>query len=177
MSADALSIDALDEYERLHHFYDVTTALLDRGDELFEAVPDVSGWSPAQHLDHVWQANGKSLMAAAYAAEGKKTVDEGSINETGRRLLASEEIPRGQMATPDSVAPPARLDRERLRQTLARSQKAFATVGHAMDLVPGATGRIPHPALGPLTAAEWLRFVRIHSDHHRAIVDDILRAQ
>lgn len=172
-----LAIDPFDEYDRLRYFYDVTTALLDRSDdELFTVVPEVSGWSPAQHLDHTWQANGKSLMAAAYAAEDKKTVEDGALNDAGRSILAGEAIPRGQMAAPEHVSPPHGLDRNRLRQTLARSQKALASVSDAMGVLPESTGRISHPALGALTAAQWLRFVRIHSDHHLDIINDILDA-
>lgn len=171
----SIVIDPYDEYERLRYFYDVTTAMLERSDEeLFGTAPEVSGWSPAQHLDHVWQANGSSLMAAAYAAEGKKTVDDGERNAIGTSLLEQETIPRGQMAAPDSVTPPHSLDRQRLRQTLARSQKALATVSDAIPQIPDAPGRIEHPSLGALTAAEWLRFVRIHSDHHLDIVNEIL---
>ena len=172
-----LTIDPYDEYDRLRYFYDVTTSLLDRSDDaLFSTLPEMSGWSPAQHLDHIWLANGKSLMAAAYAAEGKKTVADGALNDAGRALLANETIPRGQMSAPENVSPPHGLDRNRLRQTLARSQKALATVSDAMGMLPEATGRIPHPALGALTATQWLRFVRIHSDHHLDIVNDILNA-
>jgi hypothetical protein len=176
MPAD-LDFDARAEHDRLHTFYDATEALLDRPDALlFGTVPSVSGWSPAQHLDHIWLANGRSLTAASLAAQGRRTTEGGTINDAGRQLLAAGTLPRGQMAAPESVTPPHSIDRKHLKKTLARSRKALGKVDAVMDALPDATGRIEHPRLGALTPPQWLRFVRIHSDHHRAIVQDILDA-
>ena len=36
--------------------------------------------------------------------------------------------------------------------------------------------KIPHQLLGPLDAPEWLRFARVHTEHHLAIVDELLSA-
>lgn len=64
-----MPIDMPQEFDRLNAFYDATAALLDTpGDVLFGVNETVSGWSPAQHLYHVWLASGKSLAAALYIA-------------------------------------------------------------------------------------------------------------
>jgi hypothetical protein len=47
-------------------------------------------------------------------------------------------------------------------------------VGEHLAPLGAAEGRIEHPRMGMLDGPQWLRFVRIHSQHHLAIVRDIL---
>ena len=42
--------------------------------------------------------------------------------------------------------------------------------------VASAPGRIPHLYLGELDAGEWLRFARLHAEHHLAITRDVAAA-
>lgn len=169
-----LQINVRDEYAQLRTFYDETAALLDESDDvLFETHPAVSGWSPAQHLYHVWIANGKSLAAALYIAHGRGDAD-GSPNDAGRAVLETESMPRNRMQAPDSVSPSDDLDRNTLSETLVRSRSKFEELGEQRDTLAAATGRLPHPRLGALSGSQWLRFVRIHAQHHHAIIRDIL---
>lgn len=168
-------IDVRTEYDRLAELYDTSGRHLDHDDaRLFAVAGDVSGWSPARHLYHIWLANGRSLTAARFAATGRRTVDEGAPTDAGRVVLAGEQIPKGQMEAPDSVRPPDTLDRPTLEAALDRSRTALTRFGDALGQAATADGRIEHPALGALTAPQWARFVRIHTEHHLAIVDDIL---
>lgn len=168
------AINVPHEYDYLRTFYDETAALLDRPDDvLFEANAAVSGWSPAQHLYHVWIANGKSLAAALYIAKGRGEAD-GSPNEVGQAVLIQASMPRNKMEAPDAVRPPGDVDRDGLAETLRRSRGKFEDVGAHLDALLAADGRLPHPRLGVLDGPQWLRFVRIHAQHHHAIIRDIL---
>ncbi|MFT5476610.1 MAG: hypothetical protein ACI8Y8_001949 [Planctomycetota bacterium] len=51
----------------------------------------------------------------------------------------------------------------------------LASVRGLADKVAGAPGAIVHLQLGALSAAHWLRFARLHGEHHLAIVRDIGR--
>jgi len=171
-----LTIEVRDEYEQLRSFYDETAALLDQPDDvLFTTDAAVSGWSPAQHLHHIGVANGKSLAAALYIAHGRGEAD-GSPNEIGNAVLETASMPRNTMQAPDSVRPPDDIDREALTEALARSRNKFDEVGEQLGALAAAEGRLPHPRLGALSGPQWLRFVRIHAQHHHTIIRDILAA-
>ncbi|WP_022835444.1 DinB family protein [Salisaeta longa] len=168
------TIDPHVEYDQLSALYEQQAALLDGPEAvLVAAVPSVSGWTVAQHLHHVWTANGMSLTAARYAAVGKRSTTTGEPTRAGRRVLQEEGLPRGQMQAPDAVTPPASPDLSDLRATLERSRAALHRLADHLDAAAASSERIEHPALGFLTAPQWLRFVRIHTAHHQAIIDDI----
>ena len=167
-------IDLRDEHNQLCTFYDETERLLDQPDDaLFGVKEAVSGWSPAHHLYHAWLASGKSLAAALYIAQGRGGA-EGMPNDTGRAVLTQETIPRQQMDAPDMVRPPADVDHGALAEALTRSRRKLEEIGAHLDALGTAEGRLPHPRLGALNGPQWLRFVRIHAQHHHAIIRDIL---
>jgi hypothetical protein len=76
---------------------------------------------------------------------------------------------------PDRFRPPDDLDRAGLRETWTRSREKLEDVAARVDVLADADGGLPHPSWGVLTAAEWLRAAHVHSDHHAAIIRDILR--
>ena len=54
--------------------------------------------------------------------------------------------------------------------TGARCHRVRAPLVRALGAaIPGLPGAIPHQALGPLSAAQWLRFARLQAEHHLAI--------
>ena len=174
-----LNIDVHAEYDRLRAFYDETEALLDEPDDvLFAANEAVSDWSLAQHLYHIWLANGRSLKAAVLMPQGRLSLEGGgSPNATGRQVLTEERFVRGQAEAPDNVRPPVSVTREELAETFRRSRAKLDELAPHLDALAGVTQRLEHPQLGLLDGPEWLRFVRVHSEHHLAIVRDILQAE
>lgn len=172
-----LNIDVQAEHERLRAFYDETEALLDRPDDaLFGVNAAVSGWSPAEHLYHVWLSNGRSLKAVLLMAQnGLPLAEEGHPNELGRTVLTEERFERGRGEAPDNVRPPDTVGRAKLVETFERSRAKLDELAPHLDALQQVTGRLQHPSLGPLDGPEWLRFVRVHSEHHHAIIRDILR--
>jgi hypothetical protein len=174
--ADSLTVDPAAELDALSAFYDDTGAYLNTlaEDELFEPVPSVSDWSPAQHLYHIWRANASMLKAANVLAEGRMETQPPELSESGKQVLREQSIPRGVGQAPDRLRPPDDLDRQELRETWTRSRDKLDEVASKADALADAAGGLPHPYWGTLTAAEWLRAAHVHSDHHAAIVSDIL---
>ncbi|NBC15794.1 MAG: DUF1569 domain-containing protein [Bacteroidetes bacterium] len=172
-----MTIDVYDEYQRLGAFYDASAALLDHPDEALLVVDtDVSGWSAAQHLYHIWLANGKMLTAVQVIHRGGGPVTtEGALEPTGRHVL-EHGITRGQAQAPVGVRPPETVTREVLTETLARSRAKAEAVEELLPEVPDLEGRLPHPFMGALTAAQWLRMARLHAEHHLALARDVLAA-
>ncbi len=173
-----MDIDLQDEYRHIGQFYDDVEALLEWPDDvLFEVNEAVSAWSSAQQLFHILRANGMMFKGIQLICHGHRIADnEGEPNDAGRYLLAHGFV-RGQAKAPDSVVPPDDVSREDLRDALARSRRKYTQTEAFLPQIPEATGRIPHHILGMLNASEWLRLARMHAEHHRAIIRDIVGEQ
>lgn len=148
-------------------------------ERLYVVVSSVSGWSPAQQVEHVLL----SLDAVFGVIAGLESGEDGRIRGKGsprlmaRALLLTGRIPRGRAQAPDFVQPEAVPGRAGLREkhedVRATADALAARVGSLADV----EGTIPHGFLGHFTALQWLRFARIHTDHHLAIIDDIDRTR
>ena len=173
-----MDIDLQDEYRRLGRFYADVETLLERADDvLFQVNEDVSAWSPAQQLFHILRANGMMLKGIQLICHGHRmTEHEGEPNDAGRYVLAKGFV-RGAAKAPDAVVPPDTVSREELLDSLARSRRKYAETEALLPQIPAAAGRLPHHHLGLLNASEWLRLARLHSEHHRAIIRDIVGQQ
>jgi len=173
---DALEGSVSAEIDVLSDVYDTSASHLEDLPDavLFKAASAVSDWSPAQHLYHIWRANASMLKAARVLAAGRVDTETPNLTEQGRWVLQNGRLPRGVAEAPDAVRPPETLDRPSLREMLERSLQKLADVESASAAVGSAEGGLEHPAWGVLTAAQWVRAARVHSEHHAAIMDDIL---
>jgi hypothetical protein len=150
---------------------DDACAAAGRDDARLAAVRPGSGWSPAQHLSHVALANGRILKAIVALARGRGTPRPGPPADGARAVLESGAIPRGTAQAPPGTGPGDVVDLAATRRLLDETRRGFAGLelsGVAADLARD------HPALGPLTAAEWVRFAAVHTRHHVAIVAELL---
>ena len=139
---------------------------------------EVSGWSALEHVSHVALANELIVrnMHSLVAGEGLLVQHSGEPSSGALEVLASGMIPRGQSQSPRMVRPPARIDRALLAEWLASGEVGFAKFAREPELLRRAKARVPHQLLGPLTAAQWVRFAWIHTRHHLAIVELVLGA-
>lgn len=144
-------------------------------DDLLRALPERSGWSPAQHLFHVLLANEMSLKnaAALVARKGMLIRPFGALAEGAAAVLASGRIPLGAEA-PRFVRPRGTVDLGFVRDLVRSTREQL----EALDAgaVASAPDCIPHQVLGDLDAGQWIRFARMHSAHHLGIVRGLLRA-
>lgn len=140
------------------------------GPRLGRVAAKVSAWSPLQQIDHA------ALTTTAIAdlverilAGDAACLPAGPRDAKLEFILAAGAIPRGRGDAPkelragDDVSAATVVD----RLTVA-VEKLNALMPRVRDLA-AADRRLPHFALGPMTAGEWLRFGVIHFDHHLAI--------
>lgn len=138
--------------------------------------PDVSAWSVGMHLEHLLRSNRGIVHWLIRVADG-----EDADRRRGRDrptllawlVLLTGYIPRGRGKAPKVTAPEG-LDREEV----AEGSRAIAADARELtgDLpaLGQAEPRMSHPVFGALSAPQWIRFGRIHHDHHGKIIRDIL---
>lgn len=161
------------EVRRLRASYDVARSRISDVEGLHAAVPEVSGWSPAEHLHHAALVNTAIFERMQQWLSGELEGEEGSPNIAGRLVLWLGRLPRGRGRSPAAFQPEGASGLETLEVALRQSAEMMDTVIPDLDTLRECTGGLPHPALGVLTAPQWLRFARIHSEHHLAIIRDI----
>ncbi len=151
--------------------------LLDRPrEELSATRPEVSGWSPGEHLFHMILACELSLKNAEALArdEGRLVREPAERSAEGLDVLREGRIPRGVAQAPRFVQPPKRIDFDLLVTLLGDVRNAHGALAADPDRLRQAPRTVPHQLLGDLSCAEWLRFAQVHTDHHLAIVAEIL---
>jgi len=170
-------LDPADDFCDLGAALDEVAALLERASgDLATRRPEVSGWSPAEHAFHVTLAAELCLknLHSLVAGQGLLVRPLGKRLPEALALLRESEFPRGQAQAPRFVRPPSRVDLDVLRGLLAEVRAAYVALSeHVAGLAELPLG-VPHQVLGDLNAVEWLRFARVHTRHHLAIVDDLL---
>lgn len=162
-----------DDHTALLALYDAAHIMLATHDEawLRALPPSVSAWSPAQHLAHIEAVN-KSVLAALRQLERSGTDATPEPGKPrGLQVLAEGVFPRGLVRAPDFASFPPDLPLGTLRADLDRNRARW----QALDLgaVAAWTATLPHPLLGPFTAPQWVRFARVHTTHHHAIIAEM----
>ena len=94
----------------------------------------------------------------------------------GRLVLASGRIPRGRAEAPERTVP-AGLELGEVRDGLERARARFLGLQSKLPALAASRSTFRHPILGNLRPRQWLRFIQVHHDHHRRIIDDIRRSQ
>lgn len=162
-----------DDHAALLAQYAAAAHLLDAHDEAWLRTPrpEVSQWSAAQHLAHVEAVN-RSVLGGLRRLErdGSEATPE-PAQPAGLRWLDAGTLPRGVVRAPEAVTFPADLSLGTLRTSLDAHWQRWKALD--LDALAAWTGTLPHPLLGPLTAAQWVRFARVHTGHHHAIIAEL----
>lgn len=169
------SARAAREFAGLLRSYDRALADLEREpSELFQRVPRASGWSVAEHRFHLALASElvvRNLRGLARGA-GRLVAPGGDPISEALPILARGRLPRGTEA-PRMVSPPDEFDAPFLREIVESGREALAALEPQLEDLAASRATIPHQTLGPLTAALWLRFGRMHALHHERIIAEI----
>lgn len=131
-------------------------------------VDEVSAWSTHDQSEHVLRANeGISGMIAADTVPDEVV----PITSSGEWVLWWGSIPRGQGQAPEGTLPEG-LGRDELLALHGRVVEAVLALDlDKLDADEHVVGN--HPYFGGLTAAQWLRLMNVHGEHHADIVQDI----
>jgi hypothetical protein len=132
----------------------------------------VSAWSVGQQLIHT------ALVASSLALAIRRILrgggdPGGAISDAGTGILESGVIPRGVGDAPAPSRHDESPSAEEISGAVEKARGKWDALLTQTDGLCAATDRIPHPALGPMTAVEWVRFQAVHAAHHLKIVDDI----
>lgn len=174
-----LEIDVFAELDALDETLDRYDGLRARlGAREHARAAEVSGWSVAQHLFHIALATDLALrhVRALLDGKGRLVTMEGALGARAAAVLASERTERGVAQAPRIVQPGDAVNPEFLTNELRGARAASAALRGRAAEVRSAPGWIPHQELGPLNAAHWLRFARLHAAHHLAIADEVAAA-
>lgn len=164
---------------RLKDFYVAAGELLEQPEErLRQVTPEVSGWSALEQLFHVFLANELALRNVRMLIAGKSAWIQESSAPTflGHLILNWDFMPRGVGQSPRTVRPPEKPNFEIVRETLASGSAELEDLTPDLPRLVRIPGGIPHKDLGPLSAAQWLRFARLHGLHHLALAREVLDA-
>jgi hypothetical protein len=147
------------------------------GDVLRRRTP-VSGWSASEQIQHILLVNKWALLTITAMLLGRGDFPEsGRMNWLGTTLLLLGRIPRGKSKAPAAAEPVPDVSNEELLARLRKQKGYLERIRSRLDEVVALRLRFPHPYLGHFSATDGIRFVRVHTDHHLKIVDDILQAR
>jgi hypothetical protein len=134
-------------------------------------VPEVSGWSVAQQVDHLLMVVEKSVERLLSRPEPLSR----GLTWTGRIVLGLGWFPRGSARAPKGFEG-RQIACSELVARLAALRARLAELAAARDVLERREPVVPHPYFGGLSAARTLRNAVVHTEHHLAIVRDIRRA-
>lgn len=126
----------------------------------------VSSWSVGDHIEHACLAAGGLAVALC---SGRSPAFSGGQSDWKEHVLIEGTIPRGTIKAPAAAQPKTGLTAAQLH-TMVRKTRERLVKASEVDSVRTAN----HPILGPMTRDEVLRFVEVHTRHHREIIADIL---
>lgn len=141
---------------------------LTRVPELLVCNERVSGWCPAEHLDHMAKVTGSVVGVLGDENAQRRP----GVTLIGRLIMLVGWIPRGRGKSPKRLLP-TRASAEEIEASIARVQHALDALP-ATALSPARGPVVPHPLFGGLTPPQALRFMVVHNEHHLKIVRDIL---
>ncbi|NCD70425.1 DinB family protein [Mucilaginibacter agri] len=142
-------------------------------DNQFDLTPPNGGWSYAEVYAHILQADFGSLIAAEKCARKTGMLTSKGTNIFGKIVLLTGIFPR--VKAPDKMAAVVKkIDKEEARNLIIRVRNRLETLMPLLQNAP-PNYKIKHPRMGMLDAGQWLKFVRIHTEHHLKQLDRIKR--
>jgi len=156
------------EYKLLNQALDNYRARLDTiPDNEFGVTPKNGGWSYAEVYSHIMQATLMSFIAIDRCAVGNRPTKDG-LNFWGRYVMLFCRFPPAKTKVPAKVSDKmavTKISKEEAKNLIIKCRKRVEDTFPAIHNVP-LKNRSKHPRLGMLNAPQWLKFIRIHLQHH-----------
>jgi len=134
----------------------------------------ISDWSVGQQLDHLLMADQLNLKAVRMLGMGRGQESSEGLNEAGLMVFSAGLIPFGKATAPDFVIPRTDPPVDALEQLRQDVFNGWQEVAPRLDEIDSKGLVLTHHAVGELGAWQWLRFARIHTQHHRNITERII---
>jgi hypothetical protein len=142
---------------------------------LFTVTPAEGVWSFSEVYSHILQATLSSAIALERCANNNCKPTNNRLTLIGRYMMLTSRFPPVKVKVPESVAariPAQKIDEEEARNLLIKCRKRIDELTPLInDALPSAKHK--HPRLGALDAKQWLKFIRIHLQHHLKQLDRI----
>ena len=158
---------------------ELTTVLESTPEMAFSNVPQ-SGWTGAQIIQHLGQAEGSiaKLLEGLFAKALEDGLPEDTETSSLLRALDHLGVPdrtRRRIVAPSRLEPPrdsaVAASWESLQRVRERTLRAVASVD-GRDLSRLAA---PHPVFGPIDGYQWVLFVGQHEARHLGQLRDVLQ--
>lgn len=167
--------DMASDFAKLKQQFDAVAEVLNNETYYNLKNETVSKWSCGDQAGHI-------VLAAQMMRGGlQSNIDnpdqnvDGQPNAQGTAVMTAGDFPRGVAQAPEAIRPEGKT-REDFVKLLSEEKKAWEDLEKMSDKLTTVKSRSPHPAFGPLSCSDWVRFVAIHTAHHLALVRDILAA-
>lgn len=159
-------------------YRDMSAILAAPPEKLVARKEEVSLWNPIQQIRHVGWANAaifeRLLLIADGAGEG--IVLTGGPRFAGWITLTLCFIKKGVAKSPQHLVPEPNCTLEQATEAFEKSKRALAAIAPRLDAITASKARFTHPRLGSLNGSQWLKFARIHTNHHVRIAEKVLNA-
>jgi len=165
--------DPIAVYDTCRRLFLETTLLKPRCKYAGVVFDKVSAWSVGQHLEHVLSVNARGVVLLTSDPRELNLGSVPPITPAGLRILETGLIPRGGGKAPDAVCPKL-TNHVDLEEDVERGISLVDNLGFVYRDIAADTALFPHPMLGGLTKAQWVRFLEIHVQHHHKIIHDII---
>jgi hypothetical protein len=140
-------------------------------DELFAETPAADCWSYAEVYSHVMQATLASSIAIERCGHSNCPPTNEGPTMQGRFVLLFGCFPPVKIKMLD-IMNVEKISKEDARNLIIKCRKRMEAIMPLIENAP-ADVRYKHPRLGMLNAKQWLRFTRIHLQHHLNQLNEI----
>ena len=131
------------------------------------SAPVVSKWSVKDHLEHLSIAHGGIVTWIERARDGDPKLDTGGHPSLfGRIVLLVGAFPRGRGKAPERTLPKG-ISAEELEGRFHGIRERVKGLEGSLAQLQTSRATLNHFAFGDLNAAQWLRLMVIHHNHHQ----------
>ena len=133
----------------------------------FQTNPKPGVWSYAEVYSHIFSANQACLMAIDNCMNGKAEETSEKASISGRLILFVGLFPPVKIKAPARIA--AMVQKISKEEAARQVQQFRVNFQKKLPYIAGAsaTQKARHPRLGFFDAKQWLRFIEIHTLHHK----------
>lgn len=141
----------------------------------FQRTPPHGGWSYSEVYSHIFQSNLASLIAMEKCILQTGIKSDARIHWKVWLLFFLGKFPPGKIKAPEKIeAMVKKITREEARNMIIKFSHRFDQIAPNVRKAP-ENCKVKHPRLGLLTAGQWLKFIKIHSEHHVRQLERILK--
>jgi hypothetical protein len=137
-------------------------------DDAFDVTPPAGGWSCAEVYSHIMQASMASTIPMERCTHGTARPTNKKMNFWGHYVMILNRFPPIKSKVPLKVEarmPATKISKEEARNLIIKLRKRVDEMAILINTTPSVR-RSQHPRLGMLNAGQWLKFIRIHLQHH-----------